>query len=157
MSHPVRERPPATADDTRRMDAGTDPFGPGRMLRVLVVDANPGLAAKLARRLRSWGHAAVEAHDGPAALKAAAEFRPEVVICSIGLPGDLSGLDVARRLRQMPGGEPAVMACLTVYGGRALRDKVRTAGFDQFLTKPASDEKLQSLLAKAAEHELAGV
>ena len=75
--------------------------------------------------LVALGHAAVEANDGAAALKAAAEFRPEVVICSISLPGDLSGLDVARRLRQLPNVEPAVMACLTVYGGAALRDKAR--------------------------------
>src|SRR5262245_19405353 len=100
MSHPLRlwlpasaaddtrkagtETPPlnatarssAPADDTRRPARKTDPSGPVRMLRVLVVDANPGLTASLAKRLRSWGHVTREAHDGAAALAEAAAFRP---------------------------------------------------------------------------------
>src|SRR4051794_19664701 len=140
MSHTLRQWPAvsATADDTRRNAVGTDPAGPVRMLRVLVVDANPGLTGKLTRQLRSWGHTTREAHDGVEALEAAAAFRPEVVICSVGLPGDLTGLDVARQMRQMPGLQGATLACLTVYGAAAVRDRVRAAGFDRYLVKPAT-------------------
>ena len=52
--------------------------------------------------LRLSGHEVRTAGDGPPALDAAAEHRPEVVLLDIGLPG-MDGYEVARRLRQQRG------------------------------------------------------
>ena len=45
---------------------------------------------------QSWGHEAVVANDGPAALIVAISFRPDIALVDIGLPG-MNGYEVARR------------------------------------------------------------
>src|SRR5262249_26937816 len=65
--------------------------------RVLVVDDNVDTAEGMARLLRFAGHTVRMAHDGPAALAAAREHRPEFVLLDIGLPG-MDGYEVAVHL-----------------------------------------------------------
>ena len=68
--------------------------------RVLVVDDNVDAAQTMAMLLRLLNHDVVHVvHDGPAALRAAEEFKPEVIFLDIGLPG-ISGYEVARQLRK---------------------------------------------------------
>src|SRR6185369_7474248 len=62
--------------------------------RVLIVDDNVDAAGTLEMMLQLLGQDTRQEHDGTAALKAAAEYRPEVVFLDIGLPG-LSGHEVA--------------------------------------------------------------
>ena len=64
--------------------------------RVLVVDDNVDAAETTGMLLRMAGHAVTLAHDGSAAIAAAREFRPEVVLLDIGMP-KLNGYDTARR------------------------------------------------------------
>ena len=67
--------------------------------RILVVDDNKDAAVSLALLLRLHGHQVQVAHDGPAALGLAREFRPHVVFLDIGMPG-MDGYEVARRFRE---------------------------------------------------------
>src|SRR3954468_5394590 len=60
-------------------------------------------AAMLADSLESMGHEVRVAHDGRAALDAAAVFHPDVAVLDIGLP-EMSGYDLAAHLRELPGG-----------------------------------------------------
>jgi signal transduction histidine kinase len=125
--------------------------GPGRPAarRVLVVDDNADAACSLALLLRLSGHEVKVCHDGPAALEAAASYRPEVVLLDIGLPG-MDGYAVARRLRALPGPGPALLAALTGYGQEDDIRRSREAGFDQHLVKPVDPELLTNLLAALA-------
>ena len=102
-------RRPAAPADGRRGDAGRGRRRRGRARAgaswwwTTTRDA----ARRLARLLtRLYGQEVRVAHDGPAALEAAARFRPEVVLLDIGLPG-MDGYEVARRLRGRPGPRPA--------------------------------------------------
>jgi len=72
--------------------------------RILVVDDNVDAATTLEVLLRSLGHETRVAHDGMRALDIAREFRPEVILLDIGMPG-LDGYEVARRLRAMNHGQ----------------------------------------------------
>ncbi len=72
-------------------------------LRILVVDDNRDAAASLGMLLRIMGQEVRTAHDGLEAVKLADEFRPQVVLLDIGLPG-LSGHEAAQRIRQEPWG-----------------------------------------------------
>jgi signal transduction histidine kinase len=113
--------------------------------RVLVVDDNTDGAESLAQLLRLDGHAVEVAHDGPAALDAAAEFRPQVMVLDIGLPG-MDGFEVARRLRARPDGRDLVLVALTGYGRDDDRALSRAAGFDHHLVKPAELDALRRIL-----------
>jgi PAS domain S-box-containing protein len=124
------------------------PTGP--TLRVLVVDDNVDTAESLEMLLRESGHDARTAHDGPAALAAALDYRPNVVLVDIGLPG-LDGYEVAKRLRQQPILPNVVLVAMTGYGQDSDRQLAREAGFDHHLVKPARFEHIQKILASVSE------
>jgi PAS domain S-box-containing protein len=119
---------------------------PARSLRVLVVDDNVDAAQSLAVLMRILGHDVRMVHDGPAALEAAVEYRPDVVLLDIGLPG-LNGFDVAKRLRSQGEFDNVVLVALTGYGRAADQQQARDAGFDHHLVKPADFKHLESILA----------
>ena len=97
------------------------------------------------------GHQVEIALDGPAGLRAARGGRPDAIICDIGLPGGMSGYEVAERLRADPPGPLPLLIALTGYGQERDRQRALAAGFDHHLTKPVGAKVLQKLLAAARE------
>ncbi len=133
----------AAVPDTAAVPRGPEPRrAPGS--RVLVVDDNADLAGTLADVLAVMGHRAVVAADGPSAMKAAAEFDPEIALLDLGLPA-MDGYELARRLRAERPGLHAV--ALTGYGQEEDRQRAREAGFEAHLVKPVSIETLVSVIA----------
>jgi PAS domain S-box-containing protein len=147
------------------------PEAPAR--RVLIVEDNRD-AAETLREVLELCHADVEVvYDGYSALEVFLEFRPDLVICDIGLPG-IDGYEVARRLRAMgaqdfrssgvqgsaPGSLPAAhgearipedlntprLVALTGYAQEEDRRRALEAGFDEHLPKPADPAQLHRLL-----------
>ena len=118
-------------------------------VRVLVVDDNHDLVMVLGRTLRYLGYSVQNAYTGPDGLAAAVQWRPDIVIMDIGLPG-LDGYEVARRLRSDPtlgkGGEKMRLIALTGYGQLTDIALAREAGFDAHLTKPYELDELEKLL-----------
>ncbi len=115
-------------------------------LRVLVVDDNIDAAETLGMLLNAIGYQIRTVHDGPAAVKAALEFHPNLVLLDIGLPR-MDGYAVARQMRQQPLLRNVVLVALTGYGQEADRQRSQEAGFDHHLVKPADFAKLQQILA----------
>ncbi|MBX9627177.1 MAG: PAS domain-containing protein [Gemmataceae bacterium] len=114
--------------------------------RVLVVDDNADAADSLALLVQMMGHEVRTARDGPRALAAAAEFRPELVLLDVGMPG-MSGHEVAARLRGMPEARAATIVAVTGWGQDEDRRRTREAGFDHHVVKPIEPDALQDLLA----------
>lgn len=113
--------------------------------RILVVDDIVPVAEMVGGLLaQGEGHEIRLAHDGSAALEMAREFRPEIVVLDIGLPG-MNGYEVAKRLRSEPGGEEMLIVALTGYGQEDHRRRAEEAGFDEYLLKPPSLDVLQTL------------
>jgi PAS domain S-box-containing protein len=125
-------------------DGPASAAAPRAKLRVLIVDDNVHAAESLAVLVQLWGHETHVAHDGPEALEAACEFRPEVVLLDIGLPR-MDGYRVARRLRDE--GFAGLLVAMTGYGQDEDRRRSRDAGFDQHLVKPVDLGMLEGLLA----------
>ena len=114
-------------------------------MRILVVDDNRDSADALAWLLQSIGHEARAAYDGPSALLAVERHSPEVVIQDLGMP-DMSGYEVARRMRQLSAARHALLVAMT---GRRRTDAwraAREAGFDRLLLKPVGLEALEEVL-----------
>ncbi len=115
--------------------------------RVLIVDDNIDSVLGLARLLRRQGYEVETAHDGPAALEAAAAHHPAFAILDIGLPG-MDGYQVAERLRLLLG-DRVTLCAVSGYGRDEDRRRARQAGFDHHMIKPVDYDKLMDLLAGA--------
>lgn len=120
--------------------------------RVLVVDDNVDAAQALARVLAMIGHEVRLAYDGPTGLQAALDYRPEVVLLDIGLPG-LTGHEVAQRIRQQAALKNVVLVALTGYGRDTDRQRIEEAGFDHHLVKPASFTQIEDILLSVLERD----
>ena len=120
--------------------------------RVLLIDDNVDLATTTAALLGTLGHSVQYCHDGPEALRLVDEVQPEVVFIDIGLP-IMSGHDVARALRQKPGGENLLLVAMTGFGQAEDRRRSREAGFDIHLVKPVSLDTLAEVLQSNAPRE----
>ena len=122
------------------------PTGPS--LRVLVVDDNVDTVLSFSMLLKESGHDVRTAHDGPTALEAACDYRPNVVLLDIGLPG-LDGYQVAKRMRQQPVLQNVMLVAMTGYRQESDLQRSQEAGFDHHLVKPARFEQIQKILATA--------
>jgi CheY-like chemotaxis protein len=121
-------------------------------IRALIVDDNVDAAASLSLLLQLGGHAICIAHNGADALKLAPEFKPDVVLLDIGMPG-MDGYEVARALRGNPEVGRPVLVAVTGWGGPEERLKSKAAGFDEHLTKPVDISMIELLFATLAPRE----
>jgi two-component system, chemotaxis family, CheB/CheR fusion protein len=118
-----------------------------RSWRVLIVEDNRDAADTLRAGAELQGYDVRVAYDGNACLEIVRHFRPQVVLCDIGLPG-IDGYEVARRLRSDP--ELRELRIIAVSGYAAPHDKARAvaAGFDCHVAKPLEMEDLESILSE---------
>jgi signal transduction histidine kinase len=128
---------------------------PAAARRILIVDDNVDAAETLVMMLQLLGQTTEQAHDGRAALDAAARFKPQIVVMDIGLPG-LSGYDVVRRMRGELGMKDTYIVALSGYGADDDRRKSAQAGFDGHFVKPLDPSALPEILAEAARREAGG-
>ncbi len=120
-------------------------------MRILVVDDYRDAGETLQWLLEEYGHTVQVAHSGEEALQVATQFRPDLVLCDLGLPG-LDGFEVCRRLRDQPLLEQRPVVAMTGYGNAEYRERADQAGFDQYLLKPITPEALRTLLAQYGPH-----
>jgi CheY-like chemotaxis protein len=115
---------------------------------VLLVEDLNDAADSLAMLLRLLGHRVDVARSGTEGLAMALATRPEVVLLDLGLP-QMSGYEVASRLRTTGGFEDVLIIAITGYGMVSDRERSAAAGIDHHLLKPASLEDLERLLCVA--------
>jgi PAS domain S-box-containing protein len=118
---------------------------PTRARRILVVEDNPDGREMLTMLLRLSGHDVREAEDGPAALALLAREPVDVALLDIGLPG-LSGYELARQIRALPGGTSLRLVALTGFGRPEDQQRVKDAGFDAHMVKPVDPARLSALI-----------
>src|SRR5690606_36070944 len=81
------------------------------------------------------------AHDGEEALRLARAEPPDMVLLDIGLPG-MSGYEVARQMRSLPGLREVLLVAVTGYGSDEDRRRSLEAGFDLHVSKPVDHDAL---------------
>jgi two-component system, OmpR family, response regulator len=112
--------------------------------RLLVVDDEPNIRELLSASLRYAGFEVATAADGQQALAMAANFRPDLLVLDVMMPG-LDGFGVVRRLRESGRHTPV----LFLTARDAAEDKVSglTLGGDDYVTKPFSLEVIARIRA----------
>jgi two-component system response regulator MprA len=108
------------------------------MSRILIVDDDPSIRTSLRRMLAYEGYQVSEAEDGRAALTAALDQLPDLVILDLMLPG-IDGYEVCRRMREVDD-----VPILMLTARDATRDEVTglDVGADDYLVKPFVKDQL---------------
>jgi CheY-like chemotaxis protein len=117
--------------------------------RILIVDDQLALRLPMKHLLKSLGQVVVEASDGSSALETAKQFRPEIILCDIGLP-DIDGYAVARAIRDNADFSGVFLVAVTGYGQDEDRELAHAAGFDRHITKPISIKALREVILQAS-------
>jgi signal transduction histidine kinase len=154
---PVPIGRPLDSNATAAYPAGPiAPATPMVRVRVLVVDDNLDGAVSLAALLSTNGHEVHTAHDGEEAVRAAGEWRPQVVLLDLGLP-KLNGFEACCKIRQQPWGQAMTIVAVTGWGDEEAQARSREAGFNQHLVKPVDPALLLAVLAERPIEGLAGL
>jgi signal transduction histidine kinase len=133
----VEHHPPAAAASRE----------PAVARRVLVVDDNADAGNMLSYLLKALGHSVVTVTSGAEALNVAEEYRPEVILLDIGMPG-MNGYEVARRIRE-GGHEPQpYLVAVTGWGKSDDPRHARAAGFDSHIVKPVDVMRLREIFSR---------
>lgn len=117
-----------------------------RQWRILLIEDNIDAARSLSEALSLQGHELAVAHSGAAGLDRARRFRPELIVCDIGLP-DMDGYELARRVRADPELRSVFLVALTGYAAEADQNLAAQAGFDHHLAKPSGPEQITEILS----------
>lgn len=148
---PVLTGAPAEAAITRK------PRSPHKLsltMRILLIDDNVDSNDALETLLLLNGHDVRTATDGTTALQQAREFKPQLILCDLGLPG-MDGYEVIKRLhqqlREQADAPRPVIAALTGYAQTEDLKRSREAGFDHHLVKPIDADALQELIVELAQ------
>lgn len=141
LERPLAEQP------SNGLSTGDSRSPQGR--RILVIDDNMDAADSIAALLHTWGHDTHVAYEGMAAIEAARRYHPDAILLDLGMPG-MDGFEVARRLRQEPGLQKALLIALTGWGQAEDRQRTREAGFDHHLVKPVDPQVLEAMLGRDA-------
>jgi CheY-like chemotaxis protein len=108
---------------------------------ILIVDDHE-LNLKLARMvLEAHGYEIRTATDGHQALDVLKEFRPQLILLDLQLPG-IDGFEVARRIKSNPDTCDIKIVAVTAYALKGYEEQARLAGCDGFITKPINTTQL---------------
>ncbi len=122
-------------------------------LRVLVVDDNRDGADAFGLLFETLGVEVRVAYSGADALVQAEDFRPHAGFFDVEMPG-MSGLELARRMRERQAGEPLLLAAVTGLDADDAKEQTAAAGFDHHFTKPPVPAELVELLRGFQETHL---
>jgi predicted signal transduction protein with EAL and GGDEF domain len=122
---------------------------PGQRAKILVADDDMNVRLLTRQCLESEGMIVVEAADGHEALDAFVRERPDLVFLDVEMPG-MTGLEVCRRIRNLPQGESIPIMIVTGSDDRASIDEGFEAGATQYKTKPVN----WSLLGRDVQYML---
>lgn len=128
------------------------------MAHVLIIEDNADNRELMSYLLEHFGHTTAHAPDGLTGAQAAATEAPDLIVCDIHLPG-ADGYQVARQLKADPGTRAIPLIAVTALAMVGDHGKVRSAGFDGYISKPIDPQRfvadLESFLpaASASAHQ----
>jgi DNA-binding NtrC family response regulator len=120
-------------------------------MNILLVDDDRESRSSVAEFLRQAGHKVVECGSGYDALDRFCRVDFHLVLSDIKMPG-MSGIELLRRIRRLPGGGTADFVLITGHGDMRSAIEALRAGARDYLLKPVKIEELVHLTERVAEH-----
>ncbi len=124
----------------------------GYAMRVLLIDDDETIQAILRHMLTSLGYEVDVANDAAEGLVLYQKFRHPLLLIDVMLP-DTDGLELCRKIRDMPHGNESVLLVITAYSETENLQHALDAGADDYLAKPF-DRKLLKIRLTIAENRL---
>ncbi len=115
--------------------------------KILIVEDNPQNMRLVEMTLRRGGYALLKATDGEEALDLATREQPDLIVMDMQLP-KISGLEITKRLRQLPAFNHVPIIALTAYAMKGDREKFIEAGCNAYVSKPINTRELPEMVAK---------
>ena len=109
------------------------------MASILIIEDNQANMQLMVYLLSAFGHKTVEATEGELGLAAAQRELPDLILCDLQMPG-IDGYEVARRIRLEPQLQTILLVAVTAYAMAGDREKVLSAGFNGYISKPINPE-----------------
>jgi len=113
--------------------------------KVMIVEDNPQNMKLIEMLLRSKSYVLLKAYDGEEALDIATREEPDLIVMDMQLPR-MSGIEVTKRLRQMPVFSHTPIIALTAYAMRGDKERFLEAGCNAYLSKPISTRELPVII-----------
>lgn len=116
------------------------------MKKLLIVDDKAEVRNLLRLTLASDDHVTREADNGLDALQLIRDWRPDIVLLDIMMPGEIDGLEVCNRVKQDPALRKTIVAMLTARGQESDLQAGQAVGADAYLVKPFSPTQLITMV-----------
>jgi DNA-binding response OmpR family regulator len=120
--------------------------------KILIADDEPNIVVSLEFLMKQRGYDIRVVNDGAEALKAVAEFRPDLILLDVMMPR-VSGYDVCQKVRENPDWQGIKIIMLSAKGRDIEVSKGMAVGADAYVTKPFSTRdvvaQIKQLLAGA--------
>jgi len=109
--------------------------------KVLICDDEPLIREAISYAVKKAGHEFVMAEDGLQAYEMVKVEAPDLVLLDVSMPG-MSGLDVCKKIRELPDGENYQIMIITAFGQASDQEKAISSGANDYLSKPFSPRDL---------------
>jgi len=126
----------------------TNQNGFASMAKVLIVDDSPAQVFTMKNLIESWGHEAISAESGNAALEIAREERPDVILMDVVMPG-MSGFQTTRKLSKDLVTCRIPVIFVSTKDGEADRVWGMRQGATAYVTKPVNPDALLNAISDA--------
>jgi two-component system, cell cycle response regulator DivK len=116
-----------------------------KQAQILAVDDNEDNLFLLSEVLNIFDCSLITATKGQIALLLAQAYHPDLILLDVMLP-DLNGAEVVRYLKQNPTTENIPVIAITALAREEDRDRLLSAGCDEYITKPYMLEDLETMV-----------
>jgi PAS domain S-box-containing protein len=121
-------------------------------LKILVIEDSPDILFLMKLELEVHGFSVLAARDGIKGLEIAREALPDMIISDVKMPG-IDGYELIKMIRAIPELARTPAIALTGFGMRADMQKLRGAGFDACLSKPAATRDIILMIQELASKQ----
>jgi len=120
-------------------------------LTILIVEDDDNNRLLMSDILSFHGHTIVEARNGAEGIEKARETMPDLVLMDIQMPV-MDGFTAAKILKDDPGTRSLKLIALTSFAMQGDRERILTAGFDDYIAKPINTREFPLIIKKHLEH-----
>lgn len=118
--------------------------------KILVVEDHDDSREILTVQLKMLGYQTLEAASGTEALRRAQAEAPDLILMDLGLP-DMSGIEVARRLKVLPQTAHIPIIAHTAWSREEFGRQAMLAGIADYLTKPTPVRQLEQAIRRCLQ------